>query len=79
MAAMSGTPMQLVTYEALRGKKPNHLLMHAWSFAAFVRKLSLQALRQNHCRCAAIDIRRRHDAARPQRPGHGRGGTVTIG
>jgi hypothetical protein len=27
-------------------KKPNHLLMHAWSFAVLARKLSLQALRQ---------------------------------
>jgi hypothetical protein len=37
---------QLITGEALRGKKPNHLLMHAWSFAVLARKLSLQALRQ---------------------------------
>jgi hypothetical protein len=34
------------SYEALRGKKPNHLLMHAWSFGVFARMLSLQALRQ---------------------------------
>jgi hypothetical protein len=37
---------QLIIYAALRGKKPNHLLMHAWSFAVFARKLFLQALRQ---------------------------------
>ena len=36
-----------VRHAALRGKKPNHLLMHAWSLAVFARKLSLQALRQN--------------------------------
>jgi hypothetical protein len=40
------TPVQLGTYEALRGKKPNHRRMHAWSFAVLARKLSLQALRQ---------------------------------
>jgi hypothetical protein len=37
---------QLITGEALRGKKPNHLRMHAWSFAVLARKLSLQVLRQ---------------------------------
>src|SRR6516165_9078043 len=34
-------------YAAPRGKKPNHLLMHAWSLFVFARKLSLQALRQS--------------------------------